>query len=226
MDTKIATETTSTNSYIFLNGKQLAEVLDVSAPSLSEAVKKGYNCAGYPVGDWAIETKSGGIKGYEVPEFLVNGEARKLEKRANPEELMPNEANIRPNKGKKSANQPNVIHNNYSLLPEGEDYVQMAGMVTLPAVIKKALEQDTPQSRVVITGGLTGMGAIIGHAITNSVGGAGVGALAGLGIAYLTYKYSKPVNNHNLKTNVLGTLYDQLKPSTSPFQNGQSGFIK
>jgi len=40
METTSTTDTLSTDNRIFLNDKQLGEVLDVSPPSLSEAVKK------------------------------------------------------------------------------------------------------------------------------------------------------------------------------------------
>ncbi|MDR8389907.1 hypothetical protein NC796_02075 [Aliifodinibius sp. S!AR15-10] len=224
MKTNTTTETLSTDNRIFLNGKQLAEVLDVSPPSLSEAVKKGYNCGGYPVGEWAIVSDSGRIKGYDVPEFLVSCNHQKSEKRPNPEQNVPNEVNISPNKGQKPANQAQNITHNYSLLPEGEDYVRPVGMATLPLVIKKALEQDTPQSRAVITGGLTGIGAIIGHAITESSGGAGIGAVAGLGIAYFAYKYFNPYNNLSQQPALQQELVRQKLLNAANKAN-QSGFL-
>jgi hypothetical protein len=73
MDTQTTTNTLSTDNRIFLNGKQLAEVLNVSHPSLTEAVKNEYNCGGYPVSEWAIVSGTGRIKGYDVPEQLVSG---------------------------------------------------------------------------------------------------------------------------------------------------------
>jgi hypothetical protein len=145
MEIQSTNNTSLTDKYIFLNGKQLAEVLDVAAPSLSEAAKKRHNCGGYPVYEWAVKTDTGRIKGYEVPEFLVSGEDQIPTKRQNPVDERPNKLTIHPNKGKKSANKPEQIINNYSLLPGGEDYVRPAGMVTLPLVLKKALDQDTPQ---------------------------------------------------------------------------------
>ena len=194
METQSTNNTSLTDNYIFLNGKQLAEVLDVAAPSLSEAVKKRYNCGGYPVYEWAVETDTGRIKGYEVPEFLVSGEDQIPAKRQNPVDETPNKLTINPNKGKSSTNKPEQIINNYSLLPEGEDYVRPAGMVTLPLVLKKALDQDTPQSRAVIGAIIAMLGAITGHAVSNNAAGAGIGAMAGFGIAIYMYKYSKPVN--------------------------------
>lgn len=195
MQTTSTTETLSTDNRIFLNGKQLAEVLNVAPPSLSQAVKQGHNCAGYPVCEWAVETDSGRIKGYEVPEFLVSGDDQKPEKRSNPEKNIPNEATINPNKDQKPVNQAQNVTNHYSLLPEGEDYVRPAGMVSLPLVLKKALEKDTTQSRAVISVISALLGAITGHAVANNAAGAGVGAGAGLGITLLMYKYFNPDDN-------------------------------
>ena len=224
-------ETLSTNNaslkdnFIFLNGKQLAEVLDVAAPSLSEAAKKRHNCGGYPVYEWAVETDKGRIKGYKVPEFLVSGEDQLQEKRQNPIDEMPNKLTISPNKGKKSTNKPEQIINNYSLLPEGEDYVRPAGMVTLPLVLKKALDQDTPQSRAVIGAIIAMLGAITGHAVSNNATGAGIGTIAGFGIALYMYKYSRPNNSLSSQPT--------LKPSTNSYYllknysdlSTQSGFL-
>jgi len=140
---------------------------------------------------------SGRIKRYDVPEFLVSGDEQKPEERSNPEVNTPNGANISPNKGQKPVNQAQNVTHNYSLLPEGEDYVRPAGMVSLPLVLKKALDKDTLQSRAVISVISTLLGAIIGHAVTNNAAGAGVGAGAGLGITLLMYKYFNPDDNVN-----------------------------
>jgi hypothetical protein len=97
METQSTNDTPVTDNFIFLNGKQLVEVLDVAAPSLSEAVKKRYNCGGYPVYEWAAETDTGRIKGYEVSESLVSGENQLPEKRKNPVDETPNKLTIHPN---------------------------------------------------------------------------------------------------------------------------------
>ncbi|MFH5834261.1 glycine zipper family protein [Halalkalibaculum sp. DA384] len=225
METQSTNNTSPTDNYIFLNGKQLAEVLDVAAPSLSEAVKKRYNCGGYPVYEWAVETDTGRIKGYEVPEFLVAREYQLQEKRQNPVDKTPNQLTISPNKGKNRSNKPEQIINNYSLLPEGEDYVRPAGMVTLPLVLKKALDQDTPQSRAVIGAIIAMLGAITGHAVSNNSTGAGIGAMAGFGIALYMYKYSNPNNSLSSQP--------ALTPSTNSYNllksysdlSTQSGFL-
>jgi len=225
METLSTNNASLTDNFIFLNGKQLAEVLDVAAPSLSEAVKKKYNCGGYPVYEWAVETDTGRIKGYEVPAFLISGEAQLPAKRQNPVDETPNKLTISPNKGKKRSNKPEQIINNYSLLPEGEDYVRPAGMVTLPLVLKKALDQDTPQSRAVIGAIIAMLGAITGHAVSNNATGAGIGAMAGFGIALYMYKYSNPNNSLSSQpaltpsTNSYSLLKSYANPST------QSGFL-
>jgi len=220
-------ESPSANNRIFLNGKQLAQVLDVSPPTLSEAVKNGYNCAGYPVGEWAILTDSGRIKGFNVPEFLVSGERNHLDDRTNPTEIVPNKANISPNKGNKPINQPEQAIYNYSLLPEGEDYVRPIGMVAISSVLKKALDKDTPQSRAVIGALLAMLGAITGHAISNNAAGASIGVGTGLGIALLIYRYFNPngeMVNQTLISTPTESRNNMLNSAVSP-RISQSGFL-
>lgn len=220
-------ETPSTDNRIFLNGKQLAQVLNVSPPTLSEAVKNGYNCVGYPVGEWAILTDSGRIKGFDVPEFLVSGERNHLDDRPNPTEMVPNKANISPNKGKNPINQPEQAIYNYSLLPEGEDYVRPIGVVALSSVLKKVLDKDTPQSRAVIGALLAMLGAITGHAISNNAAGASIGAGTGLGIALLIYRYFNPdgeMVNQSLLSTSAEFHNNMLKSAVGPGIS-QSGFL-
>lgn len=193
MESNTSTKQTLSENIIFLNGKQLAEVLGVSAPTVTEAVKNGWNCGGYPVGDWAIESNTGRVKGYEVPEFIVSGNLQE-ENRTNPSPIDTNSTLIAANTDTNTAEHTTNNHtNHYSLLPEGEDYVRPIGMITLPSVLKKALEQDTPQSRAVIAGGLTALGALVGHAVTDKGTGAGVGAGMGLAVALLVYKHFNPL---------------------------------
>jgi hypothetical protein len=208
MESNTSTKQTESENRIFLNGKQLAEVLGVSAPTITEAVKNGWNCGGYPVGEWAIESKNGRVKGYEVPEFLVSGD-QKEKKRSNPSPESTNTALIAANSDKLSPDQASNSHtNHYSLLPEGEDYVRPIGMVTLSSVIKKALESDTPQSKAIITGGLTGIGALIGNVTTDDSVGTVIGALAGFGISYFSYHYFSASNQSPTEINIQANKYD------------------
>lgn len=225
MSIQSSTDTPKTSNTIFLNGKQLAEVLNVSGPALTEAVKNDYNCGGYPVAEWAIVSHSGRIKGYDVPEFLVSENGQKTEKRANPEDKNPNKTKINPNKGQKPVKQAqNVIHN-YSLLPEGEDYVRPAGMVTLPLVLKKALDKDSPQGRAVIGVLSALLGAITGHAVTDNAVGASVGACSGLGIALFMYKYFNPYDNLNQQPPLQQKFAKQKVINSFSNRSNQSGFL-
>ena len=179
----------------FINGKELAELLNVSPPSLSQAVKQGHNCGGYPVTDWAVKTDSGRIKGYNVPEFLLSGDQQQEEQqRANPDRQTPNEPNLGSNEGDNPSGLAKLYetYNNYSALPEGQDYIRPVSMASLTSALKKALERDTPQTRAVIAALLGMMGAITGHAVTDNAVGAGVGARTGIGVAMLIYKYLEP----------------------------------
>lgn len=225
MESNTSTKQTLSENRIFLNGKQLAEVLGVSAPTITEAVKNGWNCGGYPVGEWAIESKTGRVKGYEVPEFLVSGNPQE-EKRSNPDPITANSALIAANSDKVTAEHPSINHTNYySLLPEGEDYVRPVGMITLPLILQKALENDTPQSRVIITGGLTALGAIVGHAVTDNASGAGIGAGTGLAITLLVYKYFNPSMNPQLKGFDINQFVNQKAITVNRNFPNQSGFL-
>ena len=133
-----------------------------------------------------------------------------------------------PNKGKNSAKKLEQIINNYSLLPEGEDYVRPAGMVTLALVLKKALDQDTPQSRAVIGAIVAMLGAITGHAVSNKATGAGIGAIAGFGIAIYMYKYPKPVNNfsyHSYHPALAQSVNNYMLLKSHSNNSNQSGFL-
>lgn len=170
-----------------LTGAELAEILDVAPATLSEAAHKYYSCGGYPVNEWAEFSETGRIIGYDVPSFLLveGGWAPKnSEERSNPPENEPNKAELGTNKGiEPQDNEQKAVTNNYSLLPAGQDYVGPTGMATLPIVIGKALENDTPMSRAVIGGGLSLLFAITAYSMTDSPGGGLVGAATGLGVA-------------------------------------------
>ncbi|MTI87493.1 MAG: hypothetical protein FH748_05945 [Balneolaceae bacterium] len=220
MESNTSTKHTESDNRIFLNGKQLAEVLGVSAPTITEAVKNGWNCGGYPVGEWAIESNNGRVKGYEVPEFLVSGELQE-EERTNPSPEITNTALIAANSDKiKPEHTTNNHTNHYSLLPEGEDYIRPIGMVTLSSVIKKALESDTPQSKAIITGGLTGIGAIIGNVTTDDSVGTVIGALAGFGISYFSYHYFRAPNQSPSEINIQANKYDHKLLKKYGIQSG------
>jgi len=201
------------NKKTLLSGKKLAKILNVAAPTLSEAAKKGYNCAGYPVGEWAEISESGRVQGYDVPGFLLLEHQHNQKERPNPQPEEPNKANLAPNKSE-NVNKPqtNAVTNNYSLLPKGENVVHPAGMVSLPLVLKKALETDTPQSRAVIGGTLALLGAITAHSITESGIAAGLGAGAGLGIAIYFYQ------NFNSNSNNQKYIISEWQSSPEKFE--------
>lgn len=179
------------NHTIFLNGKELAKLLKVSPPTLSVAAKNGYMCGGYPVIEWVEETDTGRILGYDVPDFLVYKNAvietdapETPETRYNPDK---EPTNLVSNSTNLEDSAPPTIQNNYSLLPKGENYFQPVSVVVLTSLVKKAMEKDTPQSRAVIASVIMMLGAISGHAVTGNKSGAGIGALAGLGTAFISY---------------------------------------
>ena len=50
-----------------ISGKDFAQLLDVSPAALSQAARKGHRCSGHPVAQYAVQSPSGRVKGYEVP---------------------------------------------------------------------------------------------------------------------------------------------------------------
>ena len=180
MNNHIPDHKSKTNKSL-ISGKKLAQILDVSASSLSEAVKKGYNCGGYPVVEWAEFNRFGRVDGYDVPDFLLSEKPQDDETRPNPDTDAPYEDE------NQEKSQQSVVTNNYSLLPKGENYAHPVGIASLSMVLKQALGNDTPQTRAVIGGTLALLGAITAHSITDSGVAAGIGAGAGVGIAVYFY---------------------------------------
>lgn len=170
-----------------LTGAELAEILDVAPATLSEAAHKYYSCGGYPVNEWAEFSETGRIIGYDVPSFLLIESGwgpKNQEERSNPPEKEPNKAKLGANKADEAQDsEQKAVTNNYSLLPAGQDYVGPTGMATLPIVIGKALENDTPMSRAVIGGGLSLLFAITAYSMTDNPGGGLLGAATGLSVA-------------------------------------------
>lgn len=187
------------NTKPMLTGAQLAEILDVAPATLSEAAHKYYSCGGYPVNEWAEFSESGRIIGYDVPSFLLIESGwgpKKNEERTNPPGNEPNKAELGTNKADEPQDsEQEAVTNNYSLLPAGQDYVGPTGMATLPIVIGKALENDTPLSRAVIGGGLSLLFAITAYSMTDSPSGGLVGAATGLGVAIVFLQNSDNQTN-------------------------------
>lgn len=194
-----------------LTGAELADILDVAPATLSEAAHKYYSCGGYPVNEWAEFSESGRIIGYDVPSFLLieaGWGPKNNDKRSNPPEDNPNKAELGTNKGEEPQDsEQKAVTNNYSLLPAGQDYVGPTGMATLPIVIGKALENDTPMSRAVIGGGLSLLFAITAYSMTDSPGGGLVGAATGLGVAIVFLQNSN--NQTNQVPHIARTLNKQ-----------------
>lgn len=68
----------------FLLGKDLAPLIDVTPPTLSETARAGRPCKGYDVPQWSV-WEGDRIVGYEVPpEVLSSLQARSVEARENP----------------------------------------------------------------------------------------------------------------------------------------------
>jgi len=215
-------DTQPINSKSLISGKKLAEILDVSPSTLSEAVKNGYHCGGYPVIEWAEFNQFDRVKGYHVPEFLLKQENMKEPKRENPDNQEPENGN---NGEIQHFPQEQVVNNTYSLLPAGENYAHPVGLASLSMVLKHALGNDTPQSRAIVGGALAVLGAITAHSVTDSGVAAGLGAGAGLGIAL--YFYEK-YNNQTIQPATFNLLANEKAefPEKVQFDKSiQSGFL-
>jgi hypothetical protein len=84
-----------------LQGKQLAELLDVAPASLSGASSKDHLCKGHPVAQWAQRNERGKLISYQIPESDYN----KLT--GTPEEPKEGILNEVPDSGYKSNKAPN-----------------------------------------------------------------------------------------------------------------------
>lgn len=194
---------------VFQSGKRLAELLDVSPAAITSAVKKGHNCCGYPVAEWAEFSDSGRTEGYHVPNHLIEENEKpqtnkEQTQRANPEKTVNEELNselvklnLTNNKVTKGEEPDENVNNqenrqpewqpNYSILPENQDYARPATTVALSSTVNTALKQDTPQSRAVIAASVAGLGALTGQMVSDSAKGAAVGATIGMGVTLLAY---------------------------------------
>lgn len=81
-----------------------------------------------------------------------------------------------------------------------------------------------PQSRAVIGAIIAMLGAITGHAVSNNSTGAGIGAMAGFGIAIYMYKYSKPVNI-NYQPALTQSVNNRMLLKGYSESSNQSGFL-
>jgi hypothetical protein len=154
----------------FLTGKKLARLLGVSTAAVSDAIKHNHQCSGQPICEWAEFSESGRVKGYYVPNYLVKElttdepqenvqQPQNRENRENPDSMKLHSSRSKQHsadqmhqEGNQITPSPPPVTNVYkSVFPQGQDYSRTAGMVTLPQVLIKALGEDTPQSRTVIT---------------------------------------------------------------------------
>jgi len=215
-------DTQSINSNSLISGKDLAEILDVSPSTLSEAVKNGYHCGGYTVIEWAEFNQFDRVKGYHVPEFLLKQEKPEETTRENPDNKEPENVN---NNEIQHFPQEQVVNNTYSLLPAGENYAHPVGLASLSMVLKHALGNDTPQSRAIVGGALAILGAITAHSVTDSGIAAGFGAGAGLGIALYFYKNTKNINSGSFIAKPLLVENPTYLQNQSNSRVGQSAYI-
>lgn len=91
-----------------LQGKQLAELLDVAPASLSGASSKDHLCKGHPVAQWAQRNERGKLISYQIPESDYN----KLT--GTPEEPKEGILNEVPDSGYKSNKAPNQANETVS----------------------------------------------------------------------------------------------------------------
>lgn len=105
-----------------ISGKELAKILNVAAPSLSEAAKKGHYCAGHNVQNWVVKSPSGRVIGYTPPSAI----AKPIENPATVAIVAPNS----PNKDLSEPNKANTLEESSSW-SIGEFIILGAGIALL-----------------------------------------------------------------------------------------------
>ena len=184
-----------------LSQADLADLLDVSRATVSEANSEGHKCRGYPVRAWAKFDGSGRVSGYDVHSRVVErsnpagsggSDGPPLTEREIAEKEMEWEmewARQEMERGKKS---PEPFNKTYaSLLPEGEDYSRTASAGGAAYVMGKAIEEDNSTSHGATMAAGAGVGGVIGICAasesesTSTVTGALVGGLFGGAATYL-----------------------------------------
>ena len=181
---KLGYQSDSENS-IRLSGKALAEMLNVSPPAVSQAVRDDTQVNGYYPKNWAATNSRNRVVEYHVPitiyeklkDRIATGSGTNSD-RNNPEfdvnEFFP---------GNLAGNETNV-HSPTSLLPEGQDYSKSVGLASAGYVLRNLLDTDKPQGKAFTVAGLAAGLAIGGKVAfeSNSAGVAGgvIGLLIGL----------------------------------------------
>lgn len=180
-----------------LNGKNLANLLNVAPATLSGCMKKGHLCSGYDVQNWAETDINGRLVGYEVPFDVYEELSKKADIRPNQadnEPYLANSANSEPEKEPLEAVEPSepvkkaIEAESISLLPKTQNYVEPVIAGSLGLLGKSVVENHTPNSRAVVFAGIAGVFAYLGYEFTDKQAtGALLGALLGLGVTHLGY---------------------------------------
>ncbi len=156
-----------------ISGKELALLLGVTPQALSAAVKRGHYCGEYDVSNWAVHSASGVVKGYQVPDSVMEEIAS--EKR--PQGILrPNPPGSGRPPPAQELSAPAHVH---SLLPPGQNYLEPVAALTMGHVTAKAIEADNAPAWGVLLVLSAATGVVFGGAAAGSVGsvlGAGVGA--------------------------------------------------
>lgn len=164
---------------IYLSGKALAELLNVSPPAVSQAVKNDTQLKGYYVKNWAAINSRDRAVGYYVPINIYQKLQGRIatgsgQSRSNPSSL---EVSNNGEFGEllELAGGNTTVHSPTSLLPEGEDYSMPVGLAGASYVFRDLLDTDKPQGKAftmaLITGGLAAVGKLLFE--SNTAGAAG-----------------------------------------------------
>ena len=186
---------------------ELADYLDVSQASVSQATSNGHKCRGYPVRAWAVFDGAGRVSGYDVPERVMR-RASPASVEDEPETLPATtsegsqksagvfsmERFVRQNSGSSyipglglrfDDMQPGPVvdaSQRTSLLPENEDYFPTVSSGGAAYVMHTAIENDNGTARGAMMVSGAAIGGLTGYYVTD---GDPVGAAIGVGVGWL-----------------------------------------
>ena len=188
---------------IYLSGKALAELLNVSPPAVSQAVKNDTQLKGYYVKNWAAINSRDRVVGYYVPTNIYQKLQGRIATGSGQNRSNPDSQNLFDldgmNEFAELAGANTNVHSPTSLLPEGEDYHKSVGLASAGFVMRNLLDTEKPQGKAFTVAALSGGLAVGGKFVfeSNSAGVAGgvIGLL--IGLLYLENPFTERLRERN-----------------------------
>ena len=202
-----------------ISQSEMALLLQVSQPTISEALKNKHLCKGVDLSSCAHYGKNGRFSHFLIPvgsKLGVIEESEMGDIRENPIPL--NWLDLIRKEDKKDS--PTIE----PVVPQ-QDYYRPAAAVSSGAVVMKALENDRPMNHATLAVNLIVTGAMVGYEVArnNRNDNGTLGALIGVGIVSVLLAKYLPTQKTEIKSNPthFNTVQDRhMIPSKSNIEEG------